>query len=194
MKEGLLLAAAGLLVVLTFLPLWKNPVWWVRGLDFPRLQLCVLAFALLLAQGVFLSYSNAVQILISVLSLVCLAYHAWWIIPYTRLWRCEVKSADTRADGPLLRVMAANVLTPNRHADKLIALVREHRPDVLVTLETDQWWEDQLAELSDEYPTPSAARWIISMACTSGRAWSWKIPKPASWSRTTFHPCTPTFG
>lgn len=152
MKEGLLLAAAGLLVVLTFLPLWKNPVWWVRGLDFPRLQLCVLAFALLLAQGVFLSYSNAVQILISVLSLVCLAYHAWWIIPYTRLWRCEVKSADTRADGPLLRVMAANVLTPNRHADKLIALVREHRPDVLVTLETDQWWEDQLAELADEYP------------------------------------------
>ena len=50
MTEGILLAATGLLVVLTFLPLWKNPVWWVRGLDFPRLQLCVLAFALLLAQ------------------------------------------------------------------------------------------------------------------------------------------------
>lgn len=152
MKEGILLAATGLLVVLTFLPLWKNPAWWVRGLDFPRLQLCVLAFVLLIGQGLLLSYSNFFQVLISVLSTICLAYHGWWIFPYTRLWRREVKSADPGADRPRISVMAANVLTPNRQADKLKALVREHSPDVLVTLETDQWWEDQLAEMADEYP------------------------------------------
>ena len=152
MKEGILLAATGLLVVTTFLPLWKNPVWWVRGLDFPRLQLCVFAFALLIGQALLLSYSNFLQVLISVLSTICLAYHGWWIIPYTRIWRREVKSAELNVDRPRIRVMAANVLTPNRQADKLKALVREHRPDVLVTLETDQWWEDQLAELADEYP------------------------------------------
>ena len=152
MKEGILLAATGLLVVLTFLPLWKNPVWWVRGLDFPRLQLCVLAFTLLLGQALLLSYSNSLQVLVSVLSTICLAYHAWWIIPYTRLWPREVKSADPGRDKPRIRVMAANVLTPNRQADKLKALVYEHRPDVLVTLETDQWWEDQLEELSSAYP------------------------------------------
>ncbi|MCQ2030648.1 endonuclease/exonuclease/phosphatase family protein [Stutzerimonas zhaodongensis] len=152
MKEGILLAATGLLVVLTFLPLWKNPVWWVRGLDFPRLQLCVLAFAVLLGQGLLLSYSNALQILVTVVSMICLSYHAWWIIPYTRLWRREVKSADLNADKPRIRVMAANVLTPNRQADKLKALVRQHKPDVLVTLETDQWWEDQLSELTSDYP------------------------------------------
>jgi endonuclease/exonuclease/phosphatase (EEP) superfamily protein YafD len=152
MKEEILLAATGLLVVLTFVPLWKNPVWWVRGLDFPRLQFCVLAFALLLGQGLLLSYSNTLQVVISVLSTICLVYHGWWIFPYTRLWRREVKSADSTRDRPRIRVMAANVLTPNRQANKLKALVREHRPDVLVTLETDQWWEDQLVELSDEYP------------------------------------------
>ncbi|WP_181297267.1 endonuclease/exonuclease/phosphatase family protein [Pseudomonas sp. Q2-TVG4-2] len=152
MTEGILLAATGLLLVLTFLPLWKNPAWWVRGLDFPRLQLCVLAFALLLAQALLLPYSEPLQIMISVLVVGCLAYQAWWIIPYTRLWRPEVKTADTSRDRPRIRVMAANVLTPNRQADKLKALVRKHRPDVLVTLETDHWWEAQLEELAEEYP------------------------------------------
>lgn len=152
MTEGILLSATGLLVVLTFLPLWKNPVWWVRGLDFPRLQLCVLALALLLAQALLLSYSEPLQILITCLAVVCLAYQGWWIMPYTRLWRPEVRSADTTRDRPRIRVMAANVLTPNRQADQLKALVREHRPDVLVTLETDRWWEAQLEELTEDYP------------------------------------------
>ncbi len=30
--------------------------------------------------------------------------------------------------------------------------VREHAPDILVTLETDQWWQDQLDILQSEYP------------------------------------------
>ncbi len=152
MTEGILLAAAGLLVVLTLLPLWKNPAWWVRGLDFPRLQLCALALALLLAQALLLSYSEPLPVLISLLAIGCLGYQAWWILPYTRLWRPEVKSADTSRDRPRIRVMAANVLMPNRQANKLKALIREHRPDVLVTLETDAWWEAQLDELTAQYP------------------------------------------
>lgn len=152
MTKWILLTATGLLVVLTLLPLWKNPAWWVRALDFPRLQLCVLAFVLLLAQASLLSYSEPLQILVSVLAGGCLAYQAWWIAPYTRLWPREVKSADSRRDRPRIRVMAANVLTPNRQADTLKALVRQYRPDVLVTLETDRWWEAQLEELTDELP------------------------------------------
>jgi len=152
MKEGILLALTFLMVLLTFLPLWKNPHWSIRGLDFPRLQLCVLAFALLLAQALLLSYSEPLQMFISGVAIVCLAYQAWWIIPYTWLWPKEVKSAGTNDDKPRIKVMAANVLTPNRQADRLKALVREFEPDILVTLETDSWWEEQLEELTDAYP------------------------------------------
>ncbi|MGK9063877.1 endonuclease/exonuclease/phosphatase family protein [Stutzerimonas chloritidismutans] len=152
MKEEILLVLTAVMVVLTVLPLWKNPVWWVRGLDFPRLQLCCLAFALLLAQAVLLSYSKPLQLIISAASVGCLLYHAWWIIPYTRLWPREVSPASDSPDGPRIRVMSANVLTPNRQADRLLALVREHRPDVLVTLESDSWWEAQLDALTPEYP------------------------------------------
>ncbi len=152
MKEEILLALTCGLVVLTVLPLWKHPAWWVRGLDFPRLQLCVLAFALLLAQALLLSYSKPLQLIISAASIACLLYHAWWIFPYTRLWRREVRSASRNSASPRIRVMSANVLTPNRQADRLLALVHEHRPDVLVTLESDRWWETKLDELVSDYP------------------------------------------
>lgn len=152
MGEGILLALTALMVLLTFLPLWKNPAWWVRCLDFPRLQLSVLALALLGAQCLILQYPKPLHLLLSAIVTGCLVYQAWWIIPYTRLWPNEVKSADTDESKPRIRVMAANVLTPNRQADQLVALVREFQPDVLVTLETDSWWEAQLDELIACYP------------------------------------------
>lgn len=152
MKEGIFGVTTTLMVIMTLLPLWKNPKWWVRGLDFPRLQLCTLALGLLVAQGLLLSYDDTLAFTITALSVMCLAYHAWWIIPYTRLWPREVNDARPDNTLPRISVMAANVLTPNRNAAGLIDLVREHRPDVLVTLETDAWWEHQLDVLAGEYP------------------------------------------
>jgi endonuclease/exonuclease/phosphatase (EEP) superfamily protein YafD len=43
--------------------------------------------------------------------------------------------------------LTVNVLTPNRNAEALIALVRENAPDVLVTLESDSWWQARLFRL-----------------------------------------------
>jgi len=48
--------------------------------------------------------------------------------------------------------MAANVLTPNRNAKGLIELVRENAPDILVTLESDAWWQAKLDALEPDYP------------------------------------------
>lgn len=42
-----------LLVIATVLPRSKNPHWLVRGMDFPRLQIAVLAALLLLIDWVF---------------------------------------------------------------------------------------------------------------------------------------------
>lgn len=152
MKEGILSALTALMVLLTFLPLWKNPAWWVRDLDFPRLQLSLLAIGLLLAQCVLLPYSTPLHFVLSAAVAGCIAYQAWWIIPYTWLWPCEVKPASADEDKPRIKVMAANVLTPNRQVGQLIALVHEFQPDVLVTLETDSWWESQLEALTVSYP------------------------------------------
>ncbi|MEO6056876.1 MAG: endonuclease/exonuclease/phosphatase family protein [Gemmatimonadales bacterium] len=82
----------------------------------------------------------------------CLVYQAWWIVPYTRLFPVEVKPARPDDPGRRLRIVTANVLTTNRNAAGLIGLVETHRPDILVTLESDAWWQNQLAPLERDYP------------------------------------------
>lgn len=149
-------AAAGitaLLAAATLLPLSRIEHWRVRGLDFPRLQIACALAALLLAQTLMLR--DDVTLLRGSLLLAtagCLALQAWWIVPYTRLFRPEVLSAKKQDDANTVRIMTANVLTPNRDAPALRALVARHQPDLLVTLETDRWWQDQLSALHDDYP------------------------------------------
>jgi endonuclease/exonuclease/phosphatase (EEP) superfamily protein YafD len=81
-----------------------------------------------------------------------LIWQLWWILPYTPLWRKEVKSAPEDATERQLSIITSNVLTTNRNAEALIKLVHQHQPDILVTLESDQWWQDQLTVLESEMP------------------------------------------
>nr|CAA6799942.1 MAG: Unknown protein [uncultured Thiotrichaceae bacterium] len=141
-----------LMLLVTLLPLSRCPHWLVRGMDFPRLQFLAFATILLAAKIFFLDIQTPiVQILIFV-TVLCLIWQLWWILPYTLLWPREVKTSGDVSPEKQLSILTANVLTPNRNTDALIALVKKHQPDVLVTLESDQWWEDKLRVLETEMP------------------------------------------
>jgi endonuclease/exonuclease/phosphatase (EEP) superfamily protein YafD len=139
--------------LLTALPLSRSEVWWVRALDFPRLQIAVMAFALLLVEIMLLEHhSLAVWALYGVAGL-CLAWQLWWVVPFTPLAAVEVKKAPAHADPDLtLRVLTSNVLGSNRQSQKLLDLVAETAPDIVVTLESNAWWEEQLDQLESTYP------------------------------------------
>ena len=151
MTLALSLATLALLAA-TLLPLWRNPHWLVRGWDFPRLQLATIAVALFIAQAFLLDRRDPAVWLQMLLVLACLGWQLWWIVPYTRLWAVEVHGAQDDDPGRRLCIITANVLEENRDASRLMALVREHAPDVLVTLESDQWWQERLDTLEGEMP------------------------------------------
>ncbi len=141
-----------LIVIATLVPLSRHAEWWVRDFDFPRLQIAFVALCVLVAEAVFLDMGKRESPFLMIVTALCLLYQAWWIIPYTRPFKNEVKLAAKDAPGDRIRILTANVLTPNRKADALIALIREHEPHVFVTLETDKWWQERLDALAPEYP------------------------------------------
>ncbi len=149
---SMLLMGTVIISILSLLPLWRHEAWWVRSLDFPRLQLLVVSLALLFMDSVFLDLSYLSTWGLLVITLLCFALHAWWIAPYTRLFPVEVKSAINADSQRMLRIMTANVLTPNRNAKALLELVRENSPDILATLESDAWWQARLDALEPDYP------------------------------------------
>lgn len=149
----MIVVATLLLLLVTLLPLWRHPHWLVRALEFPRLLLAAAALLLLLAQSLLLQPDRALSWALLTVTSACLLWQLWWILPYTLLWPREVKAA--RHDVPeerRLSIITANVLTTNHNAETLLQLVRDCAPDVLVTLESDQWWQDRLDALQPAMP------------------------------------------
>jgi endonuclease/exonuclease/phosphatase (EEP) superfamily protein YafD len=139
-------------VCFTLLPLSKNEVWWIRTLEFPRLQFFLMIFIVFILELILLDLSSVHVWGLILVTMACFIYQALWIIPYTRLFPVEVKSANCSDNSELLKIITANVLTTNRNAKGLIELVHNYVPDILVTLESDTWWQIQLDILEKDYP------------------------------------------
>ncbi len=139
-----------LVIVATALPLVRSRAWWVRGFDFPRLQLAIIALVLLLAWP-WLGPRDPAGLLLAAALLASLALQAWRIWPYTRLHRVQTQWARESSAGRL-RVMVANVLQDNRHAETLRQQLEQQAPDLFLAVETDAWWERELAPVETALP------------------------------------------
>jgi endonuclease/exonuclease/phosphatase (EEP) superfamily protein YafD len=130
----------------------RRDEWWVRVFDFPRIQILglhSLAAILLFASGVNLSLTDMILLASLIASFV---YQFYNVFPYTMLSRKEVATYKGEANEQDISLIVSNVYTPNRQVEKLIRLVRKYNPDLLLTLESDGWWEKQLATLESDYP------------------------------------------
>ncbi|WP_108444509.1 endonuclease/exonuclease/phosphatase family protein [Halomonas denitrificans] len=150
MLSILLTGVAVLLLATTLLPRLPLTWWFVRSCEFPRLQFAALAAVVAglatLTAPPWSWWSLAA-------SLATLGLQASRILPWTPFWPRQVKDADAGQAPRCLTLMIANVLTPNRHAKTLIDLIHAHQPDLVLTLESDAWWQERLdAALAREWP------------------------------------------
>ncbi|WP_417421986.1 endonuclease/exonuclease/phosphatase family protein [Halomonas sp.] len=148
---------APLIMCLALLPLLATLVarvplrwWWIRCFEFPRVQIALLSLLFGLMALVFLEPSDwrsAAWIIV----LITVGLQGRYILPWTRLWRAQVKTADKESSQDRhITLLIANVLTPNRRAEDLIKMIQQRQPDIILTLESDQWWQDQLDPALDE--------------------------------------------
>lgn len=142
---------------ITFVTIWGwLPLdhWWVRGVDFPRIQILVLGVIAWVGMLLFWSEWQLGQWLLFIALTVTLAFQLRMVLPYTRLWKKEVQSAQNKPDGEVhqLKIMISNVFTANDQTQDLIDLVTQRQPDILVTLESDQKWQDALSQIEPDYP------------------------------------------
>jgi endonuclease/exonuclease/phosphatase (EEP) superfamily protein YafD len=150
---GLLLGGAGLLA--TLLPLLRQTAWWVRVCDFPRLQIVaglLLSLLLLLAVP-----GSAVPAVYWPAALICLVsavlYQVSRIWPYTPWHRKQVQDSQRPAADPNhISLLVTNVLMYNRDASRCLGVIREQQPDIVLAVETDEWWLSQLEHIAQDYP------------------------------------------
>ncbi len=149
--EPWLVGVGWVFVAATLLPLTRRQSWWVRIFDFPRAQIAAAMLLVLLIHALTVDAGAWGQALRLAL-IVCLAMQVLNMLPYTRLGRTQVQGSDKPDPDNSVRLLFANVLQSNRDAAALLAVVRDADPDVVLALEADRWWSEQLSELSRTHP------------------------------------------
>jgi endonuclease/exonuclease/phosphatase (EEP) superfamily protein YafD len=141
-----------LMVAATLVPLVRADYWAVRIFDFPRLQITAISVAIL-AGYLWVRDNPGLpgQILLPLL-VVCVVYQLWRIWPYTFLHSRQVRRVGRVDAERTFSILISNVLMTNRQSGKLRALIRRYDPDVILTVESDGWWEQELAEFDVSHP------------------------------------------
>lgn len=144
---------SSLVILASLLSLFYNlPYWYSKVLDFPRLQYLILAVISLLLVIVLVRKWKWPAILLVSGLLSAIVIQSIRIFPY---WFGDpsvpgITEAYSQDDS--ISILLANVLITNREEQKLFDVISESDPDVIVVMEVNQWWVEQLKPLRDNYP------------------------------------------
>jgi endonuclease/exonuclease/phosphatase (EEP) superfamily protein YafD len=137
--------------VSSLLSLIKSEVWWIRIFDFPRVQILVLG---ILAAGLYTvttDYSTFDYYFLPVLA-AANVFQMARILPYTRFYKVQAKKTDKRVEQNEIGVYITNVFMDNREAKRCLVAIETEDPDIILAVETDDWWQRELKPLEKKYP------------------------------------------
>ena len=139
-------------LTVTLLPLLPFRHWLNINWDFPRIHLLLLLLFLIGALFLTKHYTAPLQIILIFLLFIAAIYHGSKIYPYTTIAPKESQDAKNYDPEDTISFLMANVLISNRNAHKIRNLIASENPDVVLLVETDKWWIDEMASLEKNYP------------------------------------------
>ena len=145
---------AGIVIWLSFWSLIPRDEWWFRGADFPRLQILAVGFFTLIVLIFWQAPWDLIREIVLLGLIAALAYQLKMVLPYTFVWKKQV--AQVRPEqldvSRQISMIISNVLTPNTQYHLLIEQITKHKPNLVLTLETDQIWQNALSTIEADYP------------------------------------------
>lgn len=151
-SEIIALVLSVIMCIPTITSITKFDEWWIRGFDFPRIQISFLIIFVIGLDLWFLNFSETWHYIVVIALCLSLIYQFEKIYPYTYLARKQVFKFKGNNPDAAISILVSNVLTPNKKSEKLIKLVNDIKPDLLLTLESDKRWEKELSVLEKDYP------------------------------------------
>lgn len=141
--SALLSVVAATLSVMSLITAVGTDEWWVRLLDFPRIQLTL---ALLLAGSAAFALGPRGKRLYATIAIcaVATAYNGYKLAPYTPVWPEAVNAGGACPAQGRVRILAVNVKRGNEQSAPLRDLLGSLQPDIFLAMETDAWWDREL--------------------------------------------------
>jgi len=147
------LVLGGFVIAVTLLSLLRAKAWWIRIWDFPRFQLALAGVVCLAAASVTsLPLDPRARWLFIAMLVLATAFQTALIWRYTPLAPKEVQRNRSDDKTRHLSLVISNVLQKNRDADRLLCVLRSVDPDIVLCVETDDWWRQRLDSLETTHP------------------------------------------
>lgn len=138
---------AWILIILTLLPLVKNPHWVFRVPDFGKIQLFIMQVMVLLVSPFLFRETLWTSLALLAVTL----FNGFTLYRYTPLYRTSTRP-PTRLASRTVSIVSLNVYQDNRNYGKFMELINRLNPDLILTMESDTGWDKALSGLDKDYP------------------------------------------
>lgn len=151
---GLLYTVSAVLVLCSLLSLLRNSsVQYFKMLDFPRIQFFLVSAVCLIFILILKNNWDWSKYVLSIGLVAGLIINSVFLLNYTPLVAVDVPAADSsKVADSKISILLANVKMTNRESADLKKVIAENNPDLILGMEVDAWWDDQLKYLKKDYP------------------------------------------
>lgn len=148
-----ILIALGLLSIISVIfSITARDQWWIRVFDYPRLQIAIISVLVLLLSVISLNRSKRwIQVYMFGL-IAAVLWQGYVLHPYILPVEPEAPTQEVVDSGEAFSLLVANVLMENKDVGAFLELVEEKDPDVVLAIEPNQRWTEQLAPLRESHP------------------------------------------
>lgn len=143
---------SALLILFTVLSLIRHDYWTFRVFDYPRLQKLTLSIACAALLLIYFDSTSLISWLPTLLIIANIIYLSAQIITFTPLGKIQVPKAMADLEEQSICLMIANVFQDNKNTRGCLNEIYKNKPDVVLLLETDSFWERETRELEKDYP------------------------------------------
>ncbi len=154
MKLKKILQTIGIIaIIITLVPLIAMSFWWIRIFDYLHLQLTIFTFFALAIYFIKFDAKNKKDYLFVSVLFLCFIFQFIKISDYLphRIYEIGEASEDASQED-LITIYTANVYQDNTNPDELIREIKAKQPDVLLLMETNSRWQQDVAETVADYP------------------------------------------
>jgi endonuclease/exonuclease/phosphatase (EEP) superfamily protein YafD len=144
---------SGLFIILaSLIPLIRHDYWIFRVFEYPRLQKLTLNVFILVLYVILFPLQSVADFTLIVLLSLNLVYLSWQIFPFTFLAKKQIVQSTRPVGKHNIQLLIANVFQDNKKYADYHQLIKSCSPDVVLMVETNQWWQDKMDSIGAEYP------------------------------------------
>jgi endonuclease/exonuclease/phosphatase (EEP) superfamily protein YafD len=140
------------IVTVSLIPLVRHDNWIFRIFEYPRAQKLFINVLLLILFILVADWSNRHAIVFTAILSANSLYLLYQVFPYTPVAKHQMQGQKQPEKDKHFKILVCNVYQDNRNANRCLDCIRKHDPDIIIMVEIDTWWDEQLSSLQKDYP------------------------------------------